>query len=523
MGFIRVLFSSPKRIAQTLVVFLAILAVPITLTLVQQQQDLRQRASEAIPVTPGGYDADGNIKPGPPGYDAIFDPTQGGWVYVPISNNDSGTIPPTDSGQQIPFDCGGQNGCMCYSDDECASRYCKKTTQDAPNQLSPGTCDARPDNTSKPLVCAHYGDINEDNVISEADTTMLGSALSGSTTLTLAQKSNSDLNNDGNITSQDYDMLKSYLGGSITTFPICSNHPVCTNPNSFNTTVLGCEQCLACGSLTWCENSQSGTDRLSRCTSSTTQCQSLGGIPKTSCPTQITDNPVCESLIADIASGPPPLKVKFTVIAKNEFGGISNIKIEGGDTTSNSVYASGHDWSGHTKTYSYDLTYATPGTYTARATVYGTDDAKSATSVACTKTITVGSVPTQTPTPTRTPATCATCVGTDKPFLCLGGGAAAYCNATLTSEDIVCTQCSSSPTPTPSSTPTASLPPTNTSLVCDNDKDNDIDTNDYNVWLTEFRSGNGSTSDCDGTSGVSIFDYAKWLGEYRKYVTATNP
>ncbi len=144
MGFIRVLFSSPKRIAQTLVVFLAILAVPVTLVLVQQQQDLRQRASEAIPVTPGDYNADGNIKPGPPGYDAIFDPTQGGWVYVPITNNNSDSNPPTDSGQQIPFDCGGQNGCMCYSDGECSSGYCKKTTPDSENQLSPGTCDTRP-------------------------------------------------------------------------------------------------------------------------------------------------------------------------------------------------------------------------------------------------------------------------------------------------------------------------------------------------------------------------------------------
>lgn len=45
MGFIRSLFSSPKRIAQFSFVFLAILAVPITLTLVKQQQDQRSQAS----------------------------------------------------------------------------------------------------------------------------------------------------------------------------------------------------------------------------------------------------------------------------------------------------------------------------------------------------------------------------------------------------------------------------------------------------------------------------------------------
>jgi len=141
MGFIRVLFSSPKRIAQTLTVFLAILAVPVTLVLVQQQQDLRQRAAEPIPVTAGDYNADGNIKPGPPGTEAVFDPTKGGWVYVPITaDNGSGTNPPTD----IPFDCGGQNGCICYSEGECTSGYCKRTTNDDPNSLSPGTCDTRP-------------------------------------------------------------------------------------------------------------------------------------------------------------------------------------------------------------------------------------------------------------------------------------------------------------------------------------------------------------------------------------------
>lgn len=342
-----------------------------------------------------------------------------------------------------------------------------------------------PSDGTKPLVCQYYGDVNEDNVLSESDALAILQFMAGNTTFTVAQKSNADLDNNGKVELADTITLRRYLAGLETTFTVCNNHPVCTDPNSFNPTVLGCEQCLACGSLTWCENSLSGSDRLSRCASNVTQCQSMGGIPKTSCPSQITDNPVCESLIADITSGPPPLKVKFTVIAKNEFGGISHIRIEGGDVESNSVYASGDNWNGHTKTYSYDLTYVTPGTYTAKATVYGTDDAKSATSVACTKTITVGSVPTRTPTPTPTKTP--------------------------------------TPTPTRTPTPTASPTPTKVPLVCNNDQDTDIDTDDYNVWLTEFKNGTGTRSDCDGVPGVSIFDYAKWLTEFRKYVTANNP
>jgi hypothetical protein len=111
---------------------------------------------------------------------------------------------------------------------------------------------------SKPLLCQYYGDINEDNVLSASDVALMTTMASSRGTFTLDQKSNSDLNNDGIINQLDINILQSYLVGSSTTFPICAGGPVCTNPNSFSPTVLGCEQCLACGSLTWCENMLQG-------------------------------------------------------------------------------------------------------------------------------------------------------------------------------------------------------------------------------------------------------------------------
>ena len=335
---------------------------------------------------------------------------------------------------------------------------------------------------NKPLVCEYYGDVNEDNVLSGEDAVLILQIATGGT-FTVAQKSNADLDNNGKVEIADSLMLRRYLEGLETTFPVCNNHPVCTNPNSFNSTVLGCEQCLACGSLTWCENMLQGNvggPRMSGCVNSTNNnCQSRGGTPRTTCPTELTDNPVCVSLTPSVTSGQPPLSVGFTGVGKNDFGTIYRMKIDWGDGTPGSDMSYG-GVVGSTVTRQFDPhSYTTPGIYTAKLTVYGNDNSHSVTSPACQATITVGSVPTRTPTPT--------------------------------------------PTRTPTPTPTASPTPTSVPLVCNNDNDNDIDTDDYNVWLNEFKNGTGTRSDCDGTEGVSIFDYAKWLGEYRKYVTANNP
>ena len=343
--------------------------------------------------------------------------------------------------------------------------------------------DPPPDNTSKPLVCEYYGDINEDNVLSESDAIAILQIVTGSGTFTVAQKSNADLDNNGQIEPADANLLRRYLAGLETTFTVCNNHPFCTNPNSFNATVLGCEQCLACGTLTWCENMLQGDvggPRMSGCVYSTNNnCQSRGGTPRTTCPTNLTDNPVCVSLTPSVTSGQPPLSVGFEGVGKNDFGTIYRMRMDWGDGTQVPDLSYG-GVIGHTVTRTFDPhIYSTPGIYTAKLTVYGNDNSYSVTSPACQATITVGSVPTRTPTPT--------------------------------------------PTKTPTPTPTASPTPTNVPLVCDNDKDNDIDTDDYNVWLTEFRNDAGTRSDCDGTQGVGIFDYAKWLGEYRKYVAANNP
>ena len=41
---------------------------------------------------------------------------------------------------KLLFDCDGRNGCICYSDNECISKICKKETPDTANMISSGKC-----------------------------------------------------------------------------------------------------------------------------------------------------------------------------------------------------------------------------------------------------------------------------------------------------------------------------------------------------------------------------------------------
>lgn len=72
-----------------------------------------------------------------------------------------------------------------------------------------------------------------------------------------------------------------------------------------------------------------------------------------------------------------------------------------------------------------------------------------------------------------------------------------------------------SPTPTTTSTPTPS--PTNVpiTLECDNNDDDVINIEDYEIWISEMRNETGIQSDCDNDGIITIFDYAKWLAVFR--------
>lgn len=79
------------------------LSIPLTIALTQQQQDIRQRAAgEIIKVTNDDY-IDKNSIAGKEGYEAVFDPSQGGWVYVPTTSIDSAPSSPTDESTQISY------------------------------------------------------------------------------------------------------------------------------------------------------------------------------------------------------------------------------------------------------------------------------------------------------------------------------------------------------------------------------------------------------------------------------------
>lgn len=86
----RTLFlHSPKRTFFVIGGFIVILALPLTILLTQQSQDVRQRAAgETIPITDADYIDKYSIA-SKEGYDAVFDPSQGGWVYVPVDTQQS--------------------------------------------------------------------------------------------------------------------------------------------------------------------------------------------------------------------------------------------------------------------------------------------------------------------------------------------------------------------------------------------------------------------------------------------------
>lgn len=75
--------------------------------------------------------------------------------------------------------------------------------------------------SSKPLVCAKYGDINDDGKIGHPDANMISSFLTG-TALTDEQKKRADVDNSGTVTAADRQLIIDYLNGTATTFPVCN-------------------------------------------------------------------------------------------------------------------------------------------------------------------------------------------------------------------------------------------------------------------------------------------------------------
>lgn len=150
MGFIRSIFSSPKRIAQFSFVFLAILAVPITLTLVKEQQDQRSQASGVScatlncgaqglaclsdgsgdpycgvdPWAPVNHEGDSSGSPGIPCSGPSYGGCPGGQTCLPDSTGSySCQYPPEYDTQGLPAI--GSTGCNnlnpCSPEYECTS------------------------------------------------------------------------------------------------------------------------------------------------------------------------------------------------------------------------------------------------------------------------------------------------------------------------------------------------------------------------------------------------------------------
>ena len=499
MGFIRVLFSSPKRIAQTLVVFLAILAVPITLALVQQQQDLRQRASEATcgsgypqqngPCLQEGYECQNVADSNNPRYVR--------WQCVEKN------LPPIDTGTgdppiEIPLDCGGRNGCMCYSDGECSSGYCKKTTQDAPNQLSPGTCDTR---TVVDTCTQDNGRINDctcrvDTECSSGFCDIVSGAQSGTCKTPQAVDSNTSPDQikitltkgsvpGANIALSLKIALKDLQGGSISEFTKTTDadgKATFDIPNSLSTSL-----CRNKGlSSTYCRYLERYFTRYFKLQLTITSSNivfsdtntnikeismsSSGNFPTDPLTFQITDNnptPTPTASPTPTPTGIPNPTLSITLIQPNggeqipagvpykvkwnQSSNIVKVWIEYYVGSGNGVFiADAITSSGTSGEYSWTPTTNLAGSGNIKIIIRGKADPASNTAVS------------------------------DET------------NATFS----------------------ISAPVT---YQCDFDGQDGPDLKDYTIWLNEFK--NGSTekkSDCDRNGIIDIFDYAMWLGEFRK-------
>lgn len=92
--------------------------------------------------------------------------------------------------------------------------------------------------TSKPLVCGTLGDMNNDGVISSADSDKIRAFVLSLTTLTEDEQKRADTNGSGSISTADIPSITSYLAGTQTTFPGCTQaiQPKITVTEPTNTT-----------------------------------------------------------------------------------------------------------------------------------------------------------------------------------------------------------------------------------------------------------------------------------------------
>lgn len=483
MGFIRVLFSSPKRIAQASFVFLAILAVPITLTLVKEQQEQRSQASGGCTYKLVGgrflcfanEEQSSSTAPTVPDNMTVY---EGDTAYV----GEGGFVPPdmnivysNNTTNSQPQDSPNIGGTQAESDTTQNSQYCTTT------QLQQGVicllqnagagCGCPPG-----WACNYVGRQNLDGTQSVQCKPPLNGGISVGQVCSpagapCAPVLESGKNYEANCVMQpggNYSCVKSSI------FECGSQRcnadtQTCASDPSGNKRCIGINECVIDYNCT----------RPNSCVNNV--CTPPTSTSTTTTATSTTDTTASSTDTNQITSSKSSNQMKITL--KKNGTPIPNVSL-----TLDTVLKSNTSSVVRTETQTTDASGIATFTRPNSISSSFCRNARISTT---------------------------------------------YCNyfdnyfsrnfsykAKINTTNILF---ASNNTPTYSisnhediSLDVVDTTPPSTTYSCDFDGQNGPDLPDYTIWLGEFRSGQKNKADCDNSGSVDIFDYAMWLGEFKK-------
>jgi hypothetical protein len=104
------------------------------------------------------------------------------------------------------------------------------------NYTTSGWCQGQLNDLTDPclVTCDSYGDVNDDNFVTEADANLIAEYVVGGVSFTTEQKLRADVSQDGDVTGADAMAIMQYIEGIRDTLPACSKQPPCDSYGDLN-------------------------------------------------------------------------------------------------------------------------------------------------------------------------------------------------------------------------------------------------------------------------------------------------